>query len=678
MAIAAVLISSAHWFRTLPAPERWETQVYDIRFRSRGAQPGNPNIAIAGITEGSLNADKLKQDAATSPTVALMQQNTWPWPRTIHAQVIERLFECGARMVAVDVVFAAERAEDDALAAVLSKFKDRIVLASIVQDSEGGLTFFQPNARLQEALKPAEAIGFASYSKDQLDGVVRHFNFRTSELREFGMDDDSQNLLNFAALGAAKFSGGTVGHGYQQLLNYQGPEKTYQHVPVNEIFVKELFEQGSRYDGGKVFKDKLVFYGPIAEVLHDVHNTPFGIMPGVEIHAQLAASLLNKQSLSWASEPSWRTLAAILALATVAVVILIRNPALQVVSVLVLGAGYWFATQFAFSRWGLVFPVIPPLFAMAATGAFGVVFLFFLEQWEKSHTRKVLNQFVSKRIAAVILKNAEYFEHGRAGERRPVAILFTDIRSFTSWTETAQPEHLVGQMNEYFQRMVPLIEDNEGNAQKFIGDAILSAWGDTHTHGSQEDARRAVATALAMRRALQALNADWGNRPDRKVISIGMGVNYGDVVVGVVGHPDRREYTVLGDGVNFAARLESGTKQFDTDCLVGEGAEALTRDHFIFRHVDYLKVKGKTKPVNVYTLISDRSVPPPLWLDAYHHARETYVQRDFAKAAELFRKLKERIGEEDFLCDMYAERCELYAKEPPAPDWDGSFTMTEK
>jgi adenylate cyclase len=678
VAIGAILVANARWFRTLALTERWETQAYDIRFRSRGAEPAHPQVVIAGITDSSLNQSVLEPDLAENEAVALMHASTWPWPRSIHARIIERLFESGARIVAVDIVFAAERAEDDELAPVLEKYKDRIVLASVVQESEGRLSFFRPNARLRDALGAADAIGYASVIKDPLDGIVRRFDFRTSELREFGMDDDTQDLRNFAALAVAKFSGGSVGSGYGAFLNYQGTARTYAHLPVEEIFIKRRFEQGSRFESGNIFRDKLVFYGPIAEVIHDVHNTPFGVMPGVEIHAQLAGSLLNGRLITWASDSVSLLLTILAAACAVAAVLLIRNPVWQVIGILLVAALYWAGTQAAFTANRIVIPAVPPLFAAGVTGAFGIVFLFFLEQWEKVHTRKVLNRFVSKRIAAVILKNAEEFEHGRQGERRPVTILFSDIRSFTTWSESAQPEHLVGQLNEYFEAMVGHIEDTEGNAQKFIGDAILAAWGDTHTNGGAEDARRAVATAVKMRATLKTLNAGWAGRDDRIVISIGMGINHGDVVVGEVGHPERREYTVLGDGVNFAARLESATKQFHTDCLVGEQVEALTREHFIYRHVDYLRVKGKTRPVNVYTLIGDRTVAAPPWLAEYHCARGLYVERKFAEAAALFRAVKEQIGGEDFLCDMYAQRCDTYATIAPPADWDGSYTMTEK
>jgi adenylate cyclase len=340
--------------------------------------------------------------------------------------------------------------------------------------------------------------------------------------------------------------------------------------------------------------------------------------------------------------------------------------------------GYGVISHLAFSKWDVILPMMVGIFGPLAVGGVGVIYSFFLEQREKAHIRKVFNRFVSTRIAGIVLKNSEEIEQAKRGEKRPVAVLFSDIRSFTTWSEKAAPEELVGQLNEYFERMVGHIEDCEGNVQKFIGDAILAAWGDTHSNGYAEDCRRAVATVLKMRATLRELNVFWDARKDRITISIGMGINHGAVVVGEVGHPERREYTVLGDGVNFAARLESATKQFHTDCLVGQSVEALTREHFIYRHADYICVKGKTAPVNVFFPISDRSVPAPEWLADYHRARGLYLERKFMEAAELFREVKARIGGEDFLCELYVGLCGQFAKEPPGADWDGSRELTEK
>jgi adenylate cyclase len=150
------------------------------------------------------------------------------------------------------------------------------------------------------------------------------------------------------------------------------------------------------------------------------------------------------------------------------------------------------------------------------------------------------------------------------------------------------------------------------------------------------------------------------------------------VIVGNIGHPQRMEFTVLGDGVNLAARLESATKQFHADILIGEQAEKLTHDFFIYRTVDLLTVKGKTKPVEVFALLSDRSIPPPAWLETYHAAVKLYRRREFKEAMDRFKFTQEQISGGDFLCEMYLSRCEAYMLSPPPADWDGSFTLAEK
>jgi adenylate cyclase len=245
-------------------------------------------------------------------------------------------------------------------------------------------------------------------------------------------------------------------------------------------------------------------------------------------------------------------------------------------------------------------------------------------------------------------------------------------------TEGSDPEKLVAQLNEYFLEMVGAVLKEGGTLQKFIGDAIMAAWGDTHSEGLAEDARRAVNAALQMRGALAKLNEQWLVKPDRTKLSIGIGVNHGEIIVGNIGHPQRMEFTVLGDGVNLAARLETATKQFHTDILIGESVEALTRDQFIYREVGAVAFKGKTKPIKVFTLVSDRSQPAPAWLAQYHEGIHFFRGRQFDRAGELFRSAAQEIGGQDFLCEMYLGYCAINHASPPPSDWNGAFTLTEK
>jgi adenylate cyclase len=321
---------------------------------------------------------------------------------------------------------------------------------------------------------------------------------------------------------------------------------------------------------------------------------------------------------------------------------------------------------------------MPPLFCLLATGTFGIIFEYTLEQLDKRRYRNVLDRYVSKNVAKTILDDRRSFIEALKGRKQPVTVLFSDIRGFTTMTESSDADKLVAQLNEYFRDMVGSVLKNEGTLQKFIGDAIMAVWGDTFSKGNAEDARGAVTTALQMRTALAKLNADWKENADRNKLSIGIGVNHGEVIVGNIGHPQRMEFTVLGDGVNLAARLESATKQFHTDILIGAEVEKLTREHFVYRNVDLLAFKGKTKPVETYTLLTDKSVPPPAWLETYHVAVKMYRRREFKEAAERFKFTQEQIPGGDYLCEMYVSRCEAYQISPPPKDWDGSFTLSEK
>jgi adenylate cyclase len=322
--------------------------------------------------------------------------------------------------------------------------------------------------------------------------------------------------------------------------------------------------------------------------------------------------------------------------------------------------------------------MVPPLFGFVGTASFGIVSQFILEQFERRRYRSVLERYVSKGVAKTILDDKRSFVDSLSGRKLSVTVLFSDIRGFTTMTERSDPEQLVQQLNEYFLEMVGAVLKENGTLQKFIGDAIMAAWGDVHTEGAEEDARRAVRTALDMRAALAKLNVRWQNQPNRVPLNIGMGVNTGEIIVGNIGHPQRMEFTVLGDGVNQAARFESATKQFHSDILVGESVEALTRKHFVFRQVGLLTVKGKTKPVEAFNVLSEASQPPPAWLGRYHEAIQLYRRRQFPEAAKMFQSVLAEIGGPDFLCQMYIEWSVLYMHEPPPEDWNGTLVLTEK
>jgi adenylate cyclase len=684
-------LTQTQWLENSDLWQRANGILIDRRYSNRPGKPPDPNIELIGLGSDSLSLSELSpEEIAASETLQLMQQ-PWPWDRRVYAAVLEKLMKSGAKVVVFDFVFAGATEGDPVFAKDLQAYKDHVVIGAMFSEQPGQFTqYTPPNERLQ--LPGVDStIGLVNLWTDP-DGVERHGKYRTSLEREsretnplmmrFSPDAFPDNNIHMTALAVEKFSGSNVvslpsstGTSY---IDFQGPPGTYKPLPIERMFVERLW-QSPTFDGGMIFSNKIVVVGPVAEIFHDDHTTPFGDMPGPEIQAQMIAALLQG---SWLTAPPHLfdvTLTLILMWMSLEICLRIKNAFFKALALVSTTIVFLISCQIAFTYYKLVLPMLQPLLCLFVPGAFGIVFQYALEQIERLRYRNILGRYVSENVAKVVLEDKRSFEESLRGLKKPVTILFSDIRGFTSMTEGSDADKLVSQLNEYFGEMVKIIEEeNHGTLQKFIGDAIMAAWGDVYSYGVKVDASRAVTAALQMRPALAKLNQGWKGNPDRQNLSIGIGVNHGEVIFGNIGTQKRTEMTVLGDGVNLAARLESATKQFHADILVGETVEALTREQFVFRPVDLLTVKGKSRPVEVFALLSDRSQPAPAWLEKYQNAVKLYRGRKFAEAASQFEAAQKEIGGEDFLCEMYVKRCKAYIEQPPPENWDGSYTLSEK
>jgi adenylate cyclase len=674
-------LTQTEWLQSIQLWQRAEGQLVNNRYLLRGSRPPDPRIKLVGLASTSFKLDTLApEEIAASPTLQLMQQ-PWPWDRRVYAAILQKLMDAGAKVVVFDFVFASQTDGDDVFAQLLQKYKDRVVIGEMYADEEGADSktkkLTTPSDRL--LLPGTESIvGLVNMWPDH-DQVVRSVKFHTSLERESNLTGFPDNLTHLTALAAKKFAGKAIAppDNVFYLIDYQGGPGSYRPLPVENMFVDHLWRE-SAFHGGLIFSNKIVVVGPTAEIFHDLHTTPFGEMPGPEIQSQIIAALLAGKGLVETSPAV--NIALALGAMVLALGICLGIPQALLKGLLLAGTtvAFFAVCQFAFTHNSLVISMMPPLFCLLATGSFGIIFEYTLEQLDKRRYRNVLDRYVSKNVARTILEDRRSFVEALKGRKQPVTVLFSDIRGFTTMTESSDADKLVAQLNEYFRDMVGSVLQNDGTLQKFIGDAIMAVWGDTYSKGVAKDAFGAVSTALQMRTALGRLNAEWKNNSERSKLAIGIGVNHGEVIVGNIGHPQRMEFTVLGDGVNLAARLESATKQFHTDILIGEQVEKLTRNHFVYRAVDLIKVMGKTKPVEVFALLSEHSVPPPAWLGTYHGAIKLYRQREFKEAADQFKLTQDQIVGPDFLCEMYLSRCAAYQLSPPPANWDGSFTLGEK
>ncbi len=656
----------------------------DSRFRLRGNTQKHPDIVLLGITASTQDPTLLAEYSGEIAPIRMLE-NGWPPPREFWAHVVDRLAELGAKTIAIDILFPGERPGNEAFSAAIQRHREKLVLGStmVIENNEStrtGKQFILPHPTLVGE-NGDDITGYCVLYPDS-DNVVRRVSYRTSELREMGVPDDSKNLKAFATLAYEKFMGRKGPDGYEQLINYQGPPTTYTYIPLEEIFIDRLLKTDPKFQGGTLFKDKLVLIGPITETFHDSHKTPFGenatTTPGVEIHAQILGALLSGTPMHDA--PPWSGTALCLLSTLLCILCLTRfqTALIQFGCLSAVVSAIFFSTQHLFNQHNLLVPTGPADFCALTIGVFGLVLTFTTSQLERALVRGVLDRYVSKNIASLVVEHSGDFAEMLKGEKKNVCILFSDVRGFTSIFETSDAVALVGQLNEYFDRMVRLILGNSGTLQKFIGDAIMAAWGDTHSLSPEQDALLAVRTALSMRPALEELNAGWKADPSRIEMKIGIGVNYGEVVVGEIGSPDRREFTLLGDAVNTAARFESATKQYHVDILIGGSVEALTRGKFVYRCVDLSRFKGKKKPVETFTPLSFPDVPPPAWLDTYHEAIQLFRTQRWSEARARFESVLQTLQGDDFLCQMYLKRINHLEANPPGPDWDGAHTLEEK
>jgi adenylate cyclase len=661
------------------------------------------DVVIIGVDDDTFSVlQQSKVDAATlerAPELRYLT-NAWPWDRTLWARLTDRLLGAGARFVAYDLVFNGPTQGDKEFGRVLAKYsdplhpeRDRVAIAAQQGGSVPGNeeTMVEPEDAITAGTGP-DLVGLIKLNEE--DGLVRsiqhHWDLdvldRIARARNPGRPLRPHGEYSLSWLAAKRVLGETPQRDADSpmLLNYYGAKNGTENV-ANSVFTIISLEDvliywDSVWNKGEFFKDKVVFVGPFSETrFADYYDTPQAdSMAGVEIHATAYSNLVHNEWLVPA--PDWVVLA--LAVATGALALAVS---LYVHSVMVkmglfvsLGAFFLVATQHLFWTHLFVTPVAGAAIILISTGVFGTLYDYIMGQYERQRMMGMFESMVSPGVAGLLLSHRGDFEKRLGGQRQEIVVLFGDIRGFTSWSEKVGAEALVAQLNEHLTTMVGVVQEEGGTVQKYIGDALMVAWGDVRAQPSAEGAEHAVRAALRMQTALHGLNAAWRGQPGREQLSFGIGINHGEGVVGRIGHPRRQEFTVMGDPVNLAARLESATKQYRQPILVGESIYEMTKELFVYRLVDKMTVKGQTRAVRVYAPLGEVRETPPPGLAAYAMACEKYYARDFAGAAELFRTANAQMGGADFLCGNFLERSLYCQQSPPALDWDGSWVLKEK
>ncbi len=683
-----------------------DNRIVDWMFRCRGASPTSGQVVIVDIDEKSLEA-----------------VGQWPWPRNRFAELLLKIGQYQPRVVGLDMCFAEpdRTSPRHYLPLFKSYLKDDINLSESQLDYDVqlgqsigriplvlGYVFQMEN----DGTAPGEERPFPMCNI-QLTPPGAPFEFARASRVILNLPEISQNPLSEGHFNVFPDASGTVrkvpllieylgmpypslalemvreglkagiiavessdqgilgvrladrfiptGHRTQVTLNWRGEARTFPYLSAADILE-------GRLDQGQL-NGKYVLIGCSAAGLHDLRTSPISsVIPGVEIHATLVDNLLNADPFRY--NPKTEAVLVLLVLAIggllLSAILAYASPligfavGLAMLLLITLGNYFWIFRQGLIM--GVTFPLATVLLIMVVVS----ISNYFFEGREKKFIRHAFGHYVSDGVVAELVRNPRKLS--LAGQEKTLSVMFSDIRGFTNLSEQMSPTQLSTFLNEYLTAMTDQAMQLKGTIDKFIGDAIMAIWGAPVS--DPDHAANAVRCSLRMMQTLNQLQPAWVER-GLPAIDIGIGINTGPMTVGNMGSQSRFDYTVIGDNVNLASRLEGLNKVYGTNILISEHTRQAIGEGFVCRYVDRVRVKGKDKPIRIYEPLNEGTVPARLAaaVKQFEAAATALGQRRFEHCRELLLDLKKH--ESHPLYDLYLTRVEEYLAVPPPPDWDG-------
>lgn len=596
----------------------------DGYFKIRGSKKPDGNIVLVTIDEKSLT-----------------KLGRWPWPRSTIAKLVDAFGKLEVKAAGFDVTFSETSPEDAVFADSLKRFSNvflgyffylnpgevkeaALSKQEIKQNEESifpsglslsskqmessGRKVYGVQANVPEIAKalPGNAQGFFNVFPER-DGVIRFmplalfykgqaypslalqmasFSAGFSPIPIF----NKEGLLEGLAMGRAKIPLNEKG---ELFINYRGDSKTFPHISIADILENKIAKDR--------LKDKLVLVGATAVGIYDMRVTPTSPnFPGLEIQANVLDNLLTGDFLVHNTTTEGISFFLIFAIGGLLALLLPNLRALNsllaflALILLLLGGGY-----LLFIKYGLVIYTMKP--ALNGLFVYGgiTVYRYFTEERERRKIKKTFQHYLSPAVIKVLLEHPERLMLG--GERKVLTVLFSDIRDFTPKSEKLPPEKIVQLLNDYFTVMTDIVFKYEGTLDKFMGDAIMAIFGAPLPQ--KDHAERASLAALEMLEALEKHKKTWVEKYGLDDFKIGIGIHTGEMAVGNMGSLKRFNYTVIGDSVNLASRLETLTKEHNVSAIISEGHYELVKENVIAKELGAVKVKGKEETTMIYSLI---------------------------------------------------------------------------
>ena len=705
-------------------PQRVEMLTFDLRLLQTHGLFAHKNtmapVVIVDIDERSLR-----------------EHGRFPWSRAKVAHMVDNLSTAGAAVIAFDIMFsepetnpvvevatglqgqgeggahlAAELALFEGLFDSDQRFADALSGKAVVL----GYTFYHQeenhagalpepltltnqellaktsmiampgyNANLPGLAKASSGGGFFSLIPD-IDGVVRraplvalhqdrlYASLALEALRQYLLVDaltlrtsviDGQETVE--SLSIEGFGTIPLDAQGQMIVPYQGPQGSFPYISASDVLAGNL---EGRVEGA------IVLVGTTAPGLFDLRSTPVqAVYPGVEIHANVIDAILGKRFLR---QPAWALGVDFIITMGVGLLMALALPALapvmQLLTTLLMTAGL-VALNLVFWRQGLVLALAMPLLLIALLATANMAYGFLVESKSRRRLKEMFGQYVPPQIVHEMSENPK--DYGFEGENRELTVLFADIRGFTTLSESLSAAELKKLLNRYFTPMTRIIFEARGTIDKYVGDMIMAFWGAPVQ--DEQHAVHAIEAGLAMLAETERLKQEFmaEGLPE---INIGVGCNTGPMNVGDMGSAYRRSYTVLGDAVNLGSRLEGTTKFYGVKLVVGETTRARAGDHFLYRELDLVKVKGKALAIRVYEPIcrsAEAGEEVQQELGRYHQALADFRARRWQQAKDAFLALQLSFPNRH-IYRLYLDRIENLAAADPGEEWDGVYERKEK
>lgn len=687
-AAIAVAVAAGSLWQPL---ERLELNTVDMRYRQFSSNfPASASpIVVVDIDDAS--------DASVPAT--------WPWPRGYYAHLLDNLFRAGARAVVLDIIFDTLRTDspegDSLLAEALARHAGKVVMGGKTYATEvglagayslsythGGVAVLKPYSRFLHA--DSAAWGLTDVKLD-IDGVIRSY------YRARSISDDSARIPSLAVRAHQMLTATPARYTQPTFrIAFPGGARSFPYYSFYQVIddssfttadEREFEEEANLYDSLRSegrFRDKIVFVGSSMAEAHDMMITPFSRtvsgsqtreIPGVEVHAAALHTLLGNYHITHVRP--MLAYALLIVLALLVFVAGLRAPAWAYALTLAGAIGVWVAGAWgAFAIAQTLVPVATPLAALILVATSQQAFLFYLERQRRREVVGMFGRYVPQAVVKELVDDPSKMRLG--GERRELTVLFTDIEGFTSLTETLGPERIVELLNEYLTAMTEIVIAQGGIIDKYEGDLIMAEFG--IPIAQPDHALRACRTAFLMQKRLHELHDIW-RAQGKPLLRARTGIGSGPMVFGNMGSTQVFDYTVMGDVVNLASRLEGVNKVYGTSVLINQRAAELVSGEMLVREIDFLLVKGKSVPERCYQLVAPIDSPKQADIRAVAElttrALEAYRAQQWQSATTLFEQVME-VWPDDRVAQVFVERCRAFALSPPPSNWDGVYEMQSK